>query len=744
MSVRATIIDKNGKTRKNKKVMEGNCIFPFKYKRDTHNKCIEEDGDMICATEVNPKTGTLTKYGYCKFEYLKRKKKGTKKNALQKPNQNTTKLKDINQSSSSSKKKNMTKRSRRGKLKIVSDLKVSSSDTIMNGRLNEKFTQILEELADILQRQGDQWRAKSYRAAADTIMIYPNDITSASQLKGMKTIGATILSKLKTIEETGTLPILERERKNPLNILTKVYGIGPKKAKEFIDKGITTLEELEKKPELLTTNMKIGLKYFDDIESRIPRAEIDEYHDKLSKIFAEVTPIGSSFEIVGSYRRGAKNSGDIDIIITNRDNNHIAFTKFLDALITDNIVIEVLSRGQTKSLVIARLEPGMQARRVDFMFTSPEEYPFAILYFTGSKTFNTIMRQRALDLGYTLNEHGLHFMSKGTKGARVENKFPDEQSIFKFLDMEYREPFDRKDTRSVKLLPSSQNKISDSVSDVVPVPVPVPDSTTIKVKKAKRRTLKKKSKDISPKDENTVLDNIAQFKSNGVSALKTFTEADLSNMIKFANNAYYEQNTSLLTDNEYDILREFTLEAFPNNEAAIDGHMSVIVKNKVTLPYEMWSMDKINTDTNALSYWMTKYKGPYVISAKLDGVSGLYSTEGKEPKLFTRGNGTVGQDVSHLIPFLKLPTSVSGIVIRGEFIISKKLFATKYASKFSNPRNFVAGVVNQKTPDPDKYQDIDFVAYEVIRPVLSIEQQMMQLTNLNVEVVKFLKQEQKA
>ena len=176
------------------------------------------------------------------------------------------------------------------------------------------------------------------------------------------------------------------------------------------------------------------------------------------------------------------------------------------------------------------------------------------------------------------------------------------------------------------------------------------------------------------------------------------TEDQLSKMIRDANNAYYCNNTSLLTDNEYDILREFTAEKYPDNEAVKEGHTKCnleIEKNKVKLPYEMWSMDKIKPDTDALKKWKEKYHGPYVLSGKLDGVSGLYSTEGEKPQLYTRGNGKVGQDISHLIPYLQLP-SEKDIVIRGEFIVPKELFATKYAQKFANPRNFVAGMVNQK------------------------------------------------
>ena len=103
-----------------------------------------------------------------------------------------------------------------------------------------------------------------------------------------------------------------------------------------------------------------------------------------------------------------------------------------------------------------------------------------------------------------------------------------------------------------------------------------------------------------------------------------------------------------------------------------------------------------------------------MISCKLDGVSGLYTTDGDEPKLYTRGDGKVGQDISHMIPFLKLP-SLKDVVIRGEFIIKRNVFEEKYKDQFANPRNLVAGIVNQKTANADKYRDIDFVCYELIK-----------------------------
>ena len=240
--------------------------------------------------------------------------------------------------------------------------------------------------------------------------------------------------------------------------------------------------------------------------------------------------------------------------------------------------------------------------------------------------------------------------------------------------------------------------------------------------------------------------NIEAFKKQGISVLKQLTEKELICIIQSVNEAYYSEDNGqpLMSDNEYDILITYTAERFPKNIAIKEGHTKIsggAEKNKVTLPYQMWSMDKIKPDTDALAKWMTTYKAGgtgYVLSCKLDGISALYTTESfgmDSGKLYTRGNGLVGQDISHLIPFLHLPQT-KNITIRGEIIISKKLFATKYAGLFANPRNFVAGVVNKKTEDKAKYKDLSFVAYEVIYPVMKPSDQLKFLLKERVERVE--------
>ena len=228
--------------------------------------------------------------------------------------------------------------------------------------------------------------------------------------------------------------------------------------------------------------------------------------------------------------------------------------------------------------------------------------------------------------------------------------------------------------------------------------------------------------------------NLKLFKQNGLSFLESICENDLSKMIINANKQYYNNNP-ILMDNQYDILKEYIERTYPNNKI-VKQIGAPVTRNKVNLPYHMASMDKIKPDTNALNNWKNKYDGPYVISVKLDGVSGMYTTEGNVPKLYTRGNGSVGQDVSNLIPYLKLPTE-KNITIRGEFIMKKTVFEEKYKNIAANPRNLISGLINAKTIDTNKYYDIDFVAYEVVYPNMRPSAQMNTLDKLNVNNVYY-------
>jgi DNA ligase (NAD+) len=728
---------------------------------------------------------------------------------------------------------------------------------VINGRLNEKLINLLDELAKFMVKRGEPFRARAYQKAQESIITHPNEINPGNyqQLISLPGVGETIVKKIKEYIQTGTLRLLERERADPKNIFSDIYGIGPKKAVDLVNKGITSIEQLrEKQDELLNNVQKMGLTHYEDILKRIPRKEVEEYKSVFEKLFDEIKEVDSQFEIVGSFRRGAKTSGDIDVIVTSENRN--VFKKFIDKLVEEKIIVELLSRGNTKSLVVAKLPSSDTVRRVDFMYTSKEEYPFAILYFTGSKIFNTVMRGRALIMGYSLNEHGLYKMDGKKKGGKLDKIFDSEEAIFKFLEMEYKEPNQRIDGRSVVPLDKSlkneivepiviQDTIQPIQSDNNDVFEPIMKETKIKKKELAKEekkelrekiqeTKKKEKEDIKlmklkekndektrkkrEKEENKkvkeqektrkkrekeeekekkkkakeeektrkkrekdnkienklkkknvtkknmplkkkliIKDNICpicktnplnlhnndptlhaieHFKTGGVSVLDNLSEKTLNAMLIKTNEVYRNLGPNeqpLVSDNQYDILEDYIKEKYPKSN--IIGKIGAPVeKNKIKLPYEMASMDKIKPDTKALPSWKSKYNGPYVLSCKLDGVSGLYTTENDSFGLYTRGDGKVGQDVSHFLTYLKLPKD-KDIVVRGEFIMAKKTFETKYSSKFANARNLIAGTVNRVSIN-DTVNDMDFVAYEMIKPVLKPSEQMAKLQELGFNVVR--------
>ena len=641
------------------------------------------------------------------------------------------------------KRKYTRKNKKEENIEIPQENEIKGNDIIIQSpkmnRLNEKLINVLEEMENIMLKQGEPFKARAYSNAKESLLEITTDIESLDYIKGKKGIGKSVLDTLKEFIDTGKVGVIERERNNPVNILGDIYGVGPKKAKELVEKnGIKTIEELRtKQDELLNDKQKIGLKYYEDIQKRIPRKEIEEFAKVFENIFKQVSKKdkNAKFEIVGSYRRGAMDSGDIDVIMT--DSNNSVFKTFIDKLIENKIVTEVLSRGNTKSLTIARLPNKSVSRRIDFLYSSLNEYPFSILYFTGSKSFNTVMRSKALEMGYSMNEHGI--TDKKTKKL-IDTKFSDEKSIFDFLNLEYKEPQERIDGRSIikRTVGSLKPSITMEPTVIAPSPIIEEKEEIIVIKKRvpKKKTLKKKEEKetvSSPTGESSqIMDIVMNFKKNGISVLEKLSKKELEDIIRLTNDAYYNEQP-LLTDNEYDIVKEFIQNNYPDNEVVLEVGAPV-QKNKVKLPYEMWSMDKIKPDTNVLTNWMRTYIGPYVISCKLDGVSGMYIYDKKNPKLYTRGDGKIGQDVSHFIPYLKLPKK-EGIVVRGEFIISKDVFKEKYSEQFANARNLVAGIINRQTID-DKIKDVDFVAYEVIKPELRPSDQMKLLKTIGSVVVQ--------
>jgi NAD-dependent DNA ligase len=328
------------------------------------------------------------------------------------------------------------------------------------------------------------------------------------------------------------------------------------------------------------------------------------------------------------------------------------------------------------------------------------------------------MRQKALEQGYTFNEHGIYHLLQNKKGEKVQKYFESEKDIFTFLGLQYKKPSDRKDARDVLPMSLKDTNASETGGTTVELSA-IKAGTTVELSAIKAGTTV----------ELSATELIKRFVKEGIPVLKNLNESQLSNMLRFASKQYFN-HSQVMTDNQYDILKNLVEELYPSNPVVSEVGADV-ERNKVKLPYLMASMNKIKPDTGALACWKEKHQGPYVLSCKLDGVSGLYTTEGDTAKLYTRGNGIIGQDISHLIPYLRLPKK-KNMVIRGEFIISKAIFTEKYQKKFANPRNMVSGIINQKSIT-ESIGDLKFVAYEAIKPIIKPSEQMDFIKSLDIE-----------
>lgn len=259
-------------------------------------------------------------------------------------------------------------------------------------------------------------------------------------------------------------------------------------------------------------------------------------------------------------------------------------------------------------------------------------------------------------------------------------------------------------------------------------------------KSVKRRKIMKIKKKVI-KNRSRSMTFIEKYLSEGEPYLDTLNEQELSSMIRKANTLYYCNNEPIMTDSQYDMLKEYIEEKFPNNVAISEGHTKcsvVVEKSKVKLPFQMWSMDKIK-DKKGIQRKLKKYKGPYVVSAKMDGISALYQSKDGVYKLYTRGNGITGQDISWMIDYINVPRYDEDFTVRGELIIKKKVFKKKYSKNFANTRNFVAGVANSKNVETNMVKDIDFVAYEVIEPLLKPSKQIKYLLDNKYNTVPVVK-----
>lgn len=309
---------------------------------------------------------------------------------------------------------------------------------------NQVIIDNLQILYDYSMMNGDIFKARAYNKVIQELMINSNSIKNYEDFIKIEGAGDKIRAKVKELIETNKIKEVEEIKKDPLFIFKKelltIYGFGPAKIDEIIKKHkISSIIELRKNKQLLNAKQLIGLKYYEDLKKRIPSAETKIHHKILKEEFNNYKDI--EYQFVGSFRRGLKRIGDIDILI--KKTNNFNLKEFINDLKIKDYIIENLAEGDHKFMGICKI-PKKPARRIDITIAPENEYYFTLLYFTGSKKFNIGMRAFSKKMGYSLSEHGF---------KEVIHKIPkisSEEDIFKFLNIKFIKPENRKDFAKIK------------------------------------------------------------------------------------------------------------------------------------------------------------------------------------------------------------------------------------------------------------------------------------------------------
>ncbi|KAI0659500.1 hypothetical protein C8Q70DRAFT_915132 [Cubamyces menziesii] len=268
----------------------------------------------------------------------------------------------------------------------------------------------------------DEWRVMSYNKAISALRKHPSRIKSYEEAKTLRGIGDKTAQKIMEIIETGNLRRIEHERTEDvaaIQLFQGIYGVGANTAMKWYNNGCRTLEDVaaRKGGIKLSTEQMIGLRYYKDINTRIPRAEVAEIYSKVKAAALQIDP-KLFIEVMGSFRRGKADCGDIDVLITRPTDDgkthqgvlrKLLKTLHEQGIITEDLCLpddfddlELVYRG------LCRRDSHSLRRRIDFLTVPWTSRGAALLYYTGDDIFNRSLRLKANKMGYSLNQRGLY------------------------------------------------------------------------------------------------------------------------------------------------------------------------------------------------------------------------------------------------------------------------------------------------------------------------------------------------
>lgn len=318
----------------------------------------------------------------------------------------------------------------------------------------EEVLELLESIARLLELKGENvFKVRAYTNAVRTLETFSGDFTvliEQGKLGEVGGIGSALEEKITTYATTGSLPYydqLRAEFPETLFDLFELQGLGPKKIKTLWEElEITTIEGLEsackdgRVAALKGFGAKTAANILTSIEARRQYAGSFRFGDIATDaelMLEELKELESVLQasLAGSYRRRKEVVHDLDFLVATREPETVS-----SFFVTHSLVETVLAHGATKSSV--RLKTGIQA---DLRVVTPEQYPSALNYFTGSKEHNIALRSRALARGWTLNEYRLGPDEKAKTKPDPIPPIQTEADLYRALGLDYIVPELRED-----------------------------------------------------------------------------------------------------------------------------------------------------------------------------------------------------------------------------------------------------------------------------------------------------------
>jgi len=318
----------------------------------------------------------------------------------------------------------------------------------------DKVVEVLLEISTLLELKGENpFKSRAYINAARALENCAEPLAQCvaeDRLAEIKGVGEGIAKKINELVTTGQLAYYDELKASlPPGLLAmlEIPGVGPKKIKTLHEKlGITTVEQLEQACQegKVAELPGFGEKTQANISDGINRRRTYGSRHLLSTALFVAEPLWEALRahpdvircsIAGSLRRSKEIIGDIDFVVSSNEP-----ARLIDFFVGRPGILSVTAKGPTKASVI--FDGGVQS---DLRVVSDAEYPFALLYFTGSKEHNIVLRQRAIHRGLRLNEYGLFRSKEETRDPKLLVPCKSEEEVFAKLDLAYVEPEMRED-----------------------------------------------------------------------------------------------------------------------------------------------------------------------------------------------------------------------------------------------------------------------------------------------------------